>query len=90
MHADMDIKKVVAELGRMSVTDLRQRYADVFGEPARSSNKANLIKRIAWRMQALREGDLSERAPATSLIAAWLRRRELSSEGINLVTRFRV
>lgn len=62
MHADMDIDKVVAELSRMSVRDLRQRYAEVFGEPPRSFNKPHLVKRIAWRVQALREGDLSERA----------------------------
>jgi len=67
MHTDIDIKKLLAELGRMTVADLRQRYADVFGEPARSSNKPHLIKRIAWRMQALREGDLSERARRRAL-----------------------
>ena len=35
---------------------------EVFGEPARSSHKPHLIKRIAWRTQANREGGLSERA----------------------------
>jgi hypothetical protein len=46
----------------MTVTQLRVRYAEVFGEAARSFNKQHLVKRIAWRLQAMHEGDLSERA----------------------------
>jgi hypothetical protein len=38
------------------------RYAELFGEPTRVGNKVWLIKRIAWRLQTLTEGDLSERA----------------------------
>jgi hypothetical protein len=41
---------------------LRQRFVEVFGETTRAGNKIWLVKRIAWRMQALAEGDLSERA----------------------------
>ena len=58
----IDIDKAVKDLRRMTVTQLRVRYAEVFGEAARSFNKQHLIKRIAWRMQAMHEGDLSERA----------------------------
>jgi len=46
----------------MTVTQLRERYGEVFGEAVRSFNKPHLVKRIAWRMQANVEGDLSERA----------------------------
>jgi hypothetical protein len=49
-------------LKRLTPQQLRDRYACVFGETTRSANKAWLIKRIAWRLQALAEGDLSERA----------------------------
>ena len=52
----------VAALPRMAIQDLRARYAEVFGEGTRSGNRAWLIKRLAWRLQALAEGDLSERA----------------------------
>ena len=52
----------VAALPRMAIQDLRTRYAEVFGEGTRSGNRAWLIKRLAWRLQALAEGDLSERA----------------------------
>ena len=58
----LDVDKAVNELRRMTVGQLRQRYGEVFGEAARSFNKQHLIKRIAWRMQAMHEGDLSERA----------------------------
>lgn len=59
----IDVDKLVAELTRMSVADLKERYAEVFGEPSPTSNKRMLVKRIAWRTQALREGGLSERPP---------------------------
>jgi hypothetical protein len=58
----IDVHKLVAELNRMSVPDLKERYAEVFGEPSPTSHKRMLIKRIVWRTQALREGGLSERA----------------------------
>ena len=59
---NLNIEKELAGLRRMSVGQLRQRYAEVFGETTRSRHKQWLIKRILWRMQALAEGDLSERA----------------------------
>jgi len=62
MIVALDIDKVVKELRRMTVTRLRGRYAEVFGEATRSGNKQHLVKRIAWRLQAMHEGDLSERA----------------------------
>jgi hypothetical protein len=58
----MNVGREVAALNRMGVQELRGRYAELFGETTRTGNKAWLIKRIAWRMQALAEGDLSERA----------------------------
>jgi hypothetical protein len=60
MH--LNVVKELAALEAMTVTDLRDRYAQVFGEETRVGNKAWLVKRIIWRLQALAEGDLSERA----------------------------
>jgi hypothetical protein len=60
MH--VNVAKEVAALEAMSVGELRAKYAQVFGEETRVGNKAWLIKRIVWRLQALAEGDLSERA----------------------------
>ncbi len=47
---------------KMTVPELQDRYTTVLREATRSRNKANLIRRIAWRLQANEEGDLSERA----------------------------
>lgn len=58
----IDVDAAVTALARMTVTQLRHRYGEFFGEPARSFNKQHLVKRIAWRLQAIHEGDLSERA----------------------------
>ncbi len=49
-------------LETMTVAELRQRYARLFGEATTSHNRLWLLRRIAWRMQALAEGDLSQRA----------------------------
>ena len=57
-----DPNATVLALGRLTVPELKQRYAEVFGEPTGTSHKRYLVKRIVWRMQALREGGLSERA----------------------------
>ncbi len=57
-----DVRRQVAELETMTAGQLRERYADVFGEPARSGNRRWLFRRVAWRLQAMEEGDLSERA----------------------------
>jgi hypothetical protein len=49
------IAKEVAGLRQMGVGSLQSRYAELFGESTRAGNKAWLIKRIAWRIQALEE-----------------------------------
>ena len=49
-------------LRRASLSDLRSRFQEVFQEEARSHHREHLFRRIAWRLQALAEGDLSERA----------------------------
>jgi hypothetical protein len=51
----------VAALQRMTFKELRAKFADVCGDETRSGNRAWLIKRSAWRMQAKYEGGLSER-----------------------------
>ena len=58
----LNVGKEVAALKRMTVGELRAKYADVFGEETNARHKEWLVRRIAWRMQALAEGDLSERA----------------------------
>ena len=52
----------IAALHRLTVPQLRARYAAVYGEGTAAANRAWLVKRIAYRLQVLAEGDLSERA----------------------------
>src|SRR5271165_733176 len=56
------LEQQLAGLVYLSPAALRSRYAELFGEPICTGNKAWLVKRIAWRLQALAAGDLSERA----------------------------
>ena len=58
----MSIAKEVAALGRMTVSELRSKHVEAFGEPTRTGNRDYLVKRIAWRLQANAHGDLSEQA----------------------------
>jgi hypothetical protein len=59
---NLNIGREIAALQRMAVGELRTRYSEVFHEPTVSRNRTWLIKRIAWRLQALVEGGLSDRA----------------------------
>ena len=58
----MNVGKEVAAMRRMTVAELRGKYAEVTGEETRCRHKDYLVRRIAWRLQASAEGDLSERA----------------------------
>src|SRR5262245_13798358 len=59
---DPNIGREVAALQRLTLPQLRARYAEVVGEQANTRNRGWLLKRVAWRLQALAEGGLSERA----------------------------
>jgi hypothetical protein len=56
------VEQTVAALGRMTLGQLREKYLELFGEPTRSGNRDFLFKRLAWRVQSLAEGTLSQRA----------------------------
>jgi hypothetical protein len=58
-----DVVRIEIEsLRKLKTGELRTRYGDVFGEASASFNREHLFRRIAWRLQAEAEGDLSERA----------------------------
>ena len=65
-----NLAQELALLPRLGVADLRRRYAQLFGETTRTGNKAWLVKRLAWRLQAVAEGDLSERARRRAAVLA--------------------
>src|SRR5205807_2782562 len=56
------VARELAALQRLTVPQLRDRYAEVFQETANANNRTWLVKKIAWRLQAQAEGGLSERA----------------------------
>ena len=67
---ELNVGKEIAALKRMTVGELRARYAEVFGEETHARNKQWLVKRVIWRLQSMSEGNLSERARARAATAA--------------------
>jgi hypothetical protein len=59
---DTAVLMEIENLRRASLAALRQKYREVFKEETRSRHREHLFRRIAWRLQALAEGDLSQRA----------------------------
>jgi hypothetical protein len=59
---DTAVLREMESLRRASMADLRKKYREVFLEETRCTHREHLFRRIAWRLQALAEGDLSERA----------------------------
>jgi len=56
------VLSAIESLRRANMADLRKKYREVFQEETRCTHREHLFRRIAWRLQALAEGDLSERA----------------------------
>lgn len=59
---EMSIVAQIKELQQMSTGELREKYRALFGDEARSGNRDWLWRRIAYRIQEMAEGSLSERA----------------------------
>lgn len=58
------IEAQIEALMKLSTADLRQKHEELFGEPIRVGTRLSLIRKLAWRIQSLAEGGLSERAQA--------------------------
>ena len=58
----LNIGKEIAQLQRLTVPELRCRYAEVCKEGTTSRHKDYLVRRIIWHLQMKQEGGLSERA----------------------------
>ena len=61
---DNSVLMEIESLRRATLAALRERDWQVFQEETHSRHREHLFRRIAWRLQALAEGDLSERARA--------------------------
>ena len=59
---NLSITGKIAALRRMAVAELQEQWFLLYGEPTRSRNRDYLWKRLAWRIQELQHGGLSDRA----------------------------
>src|SRR5258708_14136025 len=57
-----ELNQQIDQLRHMTTTQLQLKYRELFGQPSHSNHKDYLFRRVAWRMQAVAEGGLSERA----------------------------
>jgi Protein of unknown function (DUF2924) len=59
---DEALRQEIERLRESKVTELKRRYRELFGEDSPSSNRMHLFRRLAWRLQARAQGDLSDQA----------------------------
>jgi hypothetical protein len=60
----MNIQSELVRLNKLRMPELHAEYMRLHGEEARSNNRIFLVKRLAWKLQSMAEGGLSERARA--------------------------
>ncbi len=60
----------IEECRKLPLQALRTKYQKLFGESPRSGHKDYLFRRIAWRLQANRYGELSEEVRERALAIA--------------------
>lgn len=59
---EQTVLETLARIGRMDVDELRDQWRALYGnEPPATYAKAQLVRRLAWRVQELRFGGLSDR-----------------------------
>ena len=68
-----ELNQHIDQLRQMTTAQLKLKYRELFGQPSHSNHKGYLFRRIAWRVQAVSGGDLSERAREYA--------REIAAEG---------
>jgi hypothetical protein len=61
------IEVQIEKLRALPANALKAKYVELFGEETRSGNRQYLFRRVAWRLQAMLEGDLTERARTRAL-----------------------
>jgi hypothetical protein len=59
-----ELNQHIDQLRHMTTAQLQLKYRELFGRTSHSNHKDYLFRRVAWRMQAVAEGSLSERARA--------------------------
>lgn len=64
MPEQASVTAQIQSLRGMKVAELRVKWRELFGEDSRSNNRDFLWRRLAWRVQELAYGGLSDRAKA--------------------------
>ncbi|MCH7228318.1 DUF2924 domain-containing protein [Haloferula sp. A504] len=59
---DAEVARQIAELAKMSVAEMQARFLEVWGEPTTNRNRTQLRRRIAWKIQEIAYGGLSQEA----------------------------
>ena len=59
---DSTLRKNIDSLRRLTLQQLQQKHREMFQEHSGSSHRIHLMRKIAWRLQAQAQGDLSQRA----------------------------
>ena len=63
MRMEQTVLETLTRIGRMPVGDLRDQWLALYGtEPPAAYGKAQLVRRLVWRIQELRCGGLSDGA----------------------------
>ena len=57
-----ELNQHIDQLRQMTTAQLQLKYRELFGQTSHSNHKDYLFRRVAWRIQAVAEGGLSERA----------------------------
>ncbi len=60
----------IEQLRGATVRELRAKYCALFGQSSHSNHKQFLFRRVAWRLQAIAYGDLSEHVRQQALALA--------------------
>jgi len=58
--SDGSVLRAINELRGMTVRELQAKHIELYGFPTRSKHKQQLFRRLAWRVQELKWGGLSE------------------------------
>jgi hypothetical protein len=57
-----ELNQHIDQLRHLTTAQLQLKYRELFGQASHSNHKDYLFRRVAWRVQAVAEGGLSERA----------------------------
>ena len=66
---NLNVEKELSALRRMTIAELRDKYAKVYRESTNARHREWLTKRMIWRMHANAQRDRSERARSSFGVA---------------------